>query len=306
MSTTTTPADLLLSSGPTDARLRDLWTPTEREHLRELTLARTGSAYTGRGLRTRRRVGIFAGATAAGAAAILTGPAILAPSQTPQAAALTRLAGTANSRPAVVIPPGKFLHMTVVAHDRTYATTSNSWTDQAGNIWRKDVSGTGQVDYYLFPHPDHQSVDYPSPAYARTLPTDPAELEAYLRARVDGSTTQDEAVFTAIGAMLRLGYVPAPVRATAIKTLARLPEVTTSTATTLNHRTALRVDFIDKRHRPGAVASLFFDPQTSALVQESNTYPGHPGQTYTALTTLDAVVGSVPRAVRRNAVTMHE
>ena len=42
------------------------------------------------------------------------------------------------------------------------------------------------------------------PDYAATMPTEPHLLDAFLRARTLGSTSQDEAVFVAIGDMLEL------------------------------------------------------------------------------------------------------
>lgn len=42
-----------------------------------------------------------------------------------------------------------------------------------------------------------------SPHFLTSLPTEPDQLSAYLRARVSGSSSQDEAVFVAIGDVLR-------------------------------------------------------------------------------------------------------
>ena len=56
-------------------------------------------------------------------------------------------------------------------------------------------------------------------------------LEASVRASAQGSNSADEAVFVALGDLLRLGYADPALRAAAIDVLAGIPGVTTSTVT---------------------------------------------------------------------------
>ncbi|MDT4936082.1 MAG: hypothetical protein QOK11_3974, partial [Pseudonocardiales bacterium] len=89
----------------------------------------------------------------------------------------------------------------------------------------------------------------------------PADLDSYLRAHVSGSTSKDEAVFTAVGDMLRGGLAPAHLRAAAIRVLEHTGHVTATSALDTLGRPAIQITFADAASRPGEDQALLFDPE---------------------------------------------
>ena len=115
--------------------------------------------------------------------------------------------------------------------------------------------------YYLFA-PVPKNFDLAS------VPADPAVMEAYLRVRIGGSTSVDEAIFEAVRATLEFTPTPPETRASAIRMLARLGGITVTEGTSdPRGRAATRIDFIDEQHRPGYVNSIFIDPETTRIIQ---------------------------------------
>ena len=251
------------------------------------------------------------------------GGASLVTSGMPSASALESLARTARAQTATAIPAGQFAHLVttstqtgfqVSAPDpvkaaagdlpgdpaRTETRVLESWTSADGITWRHDtesmssataVGATTTRDWRFC------SSGQFSPTSVAGLPTTASALEAALRASAQGSNSADEAVFVALGDLLRLGYADPQLRAAAIDVLAGIPGVTTSTVTR-NGQPALVVVFRDEAHRPGVAQTLTFDPGTSVLVAEGMTAPDtassavHSQQQFTA---------EVPAAVIANA-----
>jgi hypothetical protein len=196
--------------------------------------------------------------------------------------ALHHLAGVAAAAPND-IGDGRYWHMVVQEQQHgpgnqpDMTSRLESWVDQDGRLWRHDVRTTGNTqtqDYFEFA-PGTYDLNYPSPDYLRTLPTDADALYDFLDAHVSGSASHEEAIFVAVGDMLRGGFAPPALRTAAIQVLERLPHVTLSVVTTDSlGRTVQQFDFVDESNRAGAVQSLSFDPATAQIVDEGTTSHG--------------------------------
>ena len=198
--------------------------------------------------------------------------------------ALNHLAGVAAAGPADT-GTGSFWHLQIREQQtgpegqRDSVTTQESWTDHTGRVWRHDVmtvqGSAPEVDYYEFA-PGSDQVSYPSPAYLDTLPTEPAALYDFLDSHVSGSSSHEEAIFVAVGDMLRGGFAPPELRSAAIQVLTRLPHVSLSDTTTDPlGRTVQQFEYTDDSARPGAVQSIAFDPATAQILDEG--YSSHGG-----------------------------
>lgn len=275
----------------------------------------------------RRRIVVATGVLAAAAAAAVVIPSVL-PADAPggaspaAAAALHRLARMAAHSSLDEAGPTQFRHTVESSIQSgvlgegpdkvtgkptvlrgTLTGRLESWTSADGQVWRRDVDtdadGRTHIDTYLFAAGDDQT-SYPSPHYLASLPTTPGALESYLRSHVSGSMSNDEAVFVAIGDMLRGGFAPPALRSAAIEVLAGLDHVSLGNAThDERNRPAQEFDYIDTSKRPGEVDGLFFDPTGAQIVQETNTAPDW---SYTSIVEKADVADAVPAEILRTAV----
>lgn len=246
---------------------------------------------------SRRRSLITTAAIAAAVAAIVAVPLLLpsgTPGGPPSASALAALAATAADQ--APLAPGQYLHVTTVSQQNGHVVTREGWTAADGEVWRVDTAA-GTSTYYVFP-PGGDDFGYPSPAFLKSLPTEPAALQRYLEDHVHGSSSRDEALFVAVGDMLRGGFAPPALRAAALRVLERTPHVTAAPGQDSMGRAATVVRFVDESIRPGEVQSLYFDPATAALVQEGLSVGDH---SYSGTVTASDVVSSVPAQVLRYA-----
>lgn len=148
--------------------------------------------------------------------------------------------------------------------------TLRTWTSARGDVY--DVRSGQQNGCSFSRAHSNGTLDYPSAAFFRTLPTDPETLLAYLRRQANGgSSSRDEAVFVAVGDTLRFadGLASPQLRGAFVAALSRTAGVL------LHHdvhdqlgRLALRADFVDQQIRPGEVHSLFFSPTDFRLLEE--------------------------------------
>lgn len=143
----------------------------------------------------------------------------------------------------------------------------------------------------------------PSTSFLAGLPTDPAALGSYLRTHVHGSSSRDEAVFVAVRDMLYGGFAPPTLRTAVLRVLENTNHVTAQGGDDPAGQPAVKVSFIDQNTRPGGVQTLYFDPDTARIVQESITAPG---LTYLRTVTTTGIVTSVPSSVRHFATTSPE
>ena len=299
---------------PTDETLDELWPAGDRAAVLRGILAtgRTTPRPQIAVARTRRRIALaitLAGAAAAAVAVPALLPAGVPGGATPAAAAaLHRLAAVAAATPADRVGPTQYRHLIVKERQDDpsvhQTTTMESWTAPDGRVWRRDVTvfadGHQVVDVYDFAPGGDQTAD-PSPSYLAGLPTTVDALRSYLRSHVSGSTSKDEAVFTAVGDMLRGGFAPPALRAAAVGVLARTGHVSLGTAThDAQGRPAQEFQFIDHTKRAGMVQSLFFAPATAAILEEREAAPADHFE-FTSLVLTDDAANAVPQQIRSGA-----
>ncbi|MBK8462685.1 MAG: hypothetical protein IPL36_06575 [Nigerium sp.] len=261
--------DLISRTRPSDEALAHEWTPEQRRLLLDDVMA--GRA---RRVPTKRRAWPVAVAASLAAALMLVVP-VAVPGWLGTAAAgdLNDLARVAAAQTALEWGDTQFLRVQSVetqtgapdaasqtpavdrrvTHDDYYATDGWQWSDRTVN---------GRVERYLF----SPGWGWQRPDYAATLPTEPHLLDAFLRLRVLGSTSQDEAVFIAIGDMLRAEAAPPDVRGAAIGVLGLNPRVSVEHTDDPQRRPALKVTFVDEAARPGQEQFLYLDPSTGLLL----------------------------------------
>lgn len=138
----------------------------------------------------------------------------------------------------------------------------------------------GGNECYVFKHSGAPTFGNATAAWINGLPTDPDALNRYLVSHVSGSTSRDEAVFVAVGDLLRAddGLASPKLRAALVDALSRSRLITVHAGVRdALDRPAVRVDFMDQRRRPGELNSLYFDPTSFRLLEERNGSYGQPG-----------------------------
>jgi hypothetical protein len=297
---------------PTDELLDEEW--SGRTAVLERVLCADARPAAGDVLAVRRGRRRWIGAAAvASAAAVALVLGLVLPSGTPgaapnaAAATLEKLAVRAAASPADLVRPGQFRHLRdkeVQTGDQPHTTVIEDWTSYDGTVWSKRIGFpfAGQTAYLQFLAADRGSdFSSPSPKFLAGLPTDVGGLRDYLRSHVSGSSSRDEAVFVAVGDMLRGGMASPELRAAAIRVLERTPHITAASGADSLGRPALVITFYDRKARANETQALLFDPNTSVLLEEQQraTDGGSFGftSTYTEASTVDAV----PAAVIANA-----
>ena len=303
--------DRLTALRPTDTTVDRLWSPQERAAALERVLDTGPVPVATRRSRRPLAIGLAAAAVAVVAIAVPLALPVGAPGGASPAAAaeLDRLATVAASAPFDTAGPDDVLHLVVVDHQTSDGTavedpagtdvrTLESWTTADGTTWRKDTEA-GEVRYYQFaPGGDYTAA--PSPAYLASLPTDPDALRSYLRSHVSGSSSTDEAVFTAVGDMLRGGFAPPALRVAALDVLKHTDHVTLGDATADElGRPVVEVDFVDQAKRADAVQALYFATDTAEIVQEADRWPG---MDFRSVVQSSEVVAAVPDELLDKAV----
>jgi hypothetical protein len=276
-------------------------TAEERRRLLDVILA---SAQTGvldaaqrcsavRG-RHRRYFAAVLGLATAAAVATVTGVAPLPglSGEAPHAnAALRSLAVAAGKAPADGVGAQEYRHVT--AHlSNGGASMSETWIAADGRSWRWDTFN-GTKEYFAFPAPTQVATGEPvySPARLSTLPSTPKALSHYLRRHVSGSSSTNDAVFTAVGDLLRTRAASPQLRVAAIGVVEGLPYISTRATTDLLGRPALAVTYAAPGNGPD---SLLFDRSSATLLGE-DLLPG-----YRVAYTEDVAV-SVPAEVLSHA-----
>jgi hypothetical protein len=301
--------DRLEALRPTEESVDRMWSPGERR----AALTRVLRPAPARPHRARRP--LMLAVAAASVAVVGLAVSLVLPSGAPggaspaAAAELDRLAGIAAAAPFDVAGPGRFLHMVIVETQTssgaaaenpvgTSVHSMESWSAHDGSTWRRDTLA-GRTMYFRF-GPDGNfatdgSADVLSPAYLASLPTDANALRTYLRSHVTGSTSTDEAVFSAVGEMLRRGFAPPALRVAAIDVLKHTAHVELGAATADQlGRPVIELDFVDQRNRPDEVQALYFSTSTAEILQETDRWPGMDFQSVVQST---GVVDAVPDEV---------
>ncbi|WP_460603458.1 hypothetical protein [Jatrophihabitans fulvus] len=307
--------DAVRALSPDDRTLQRDWPPAARAHQRALVLApctadstdvddvfdlvgtaappdavgTVGTAGTAR-FRARRGVGVRLAPIAAAVAVVVAGAlamAVLWPSGGDEPG--LRPGGAPFAATDVVdtprVGPGQYGRIVsdvfTVRDGRLVATgeRSQDWIAPDGTVWSYRTGGTGGPECFRFPLDGAPGTSSPTRSWFDGLPTDPAALDRWLRSHVSGSTSRDEAVFVAVGDMLRDGgpLASSRLRASLVSVLSRTGGVTVHRAVTgPDGRAAVRADFVDQDKRPGELRSLYFAPGSFELVAETSARTGGP------------------------------
>lgn len=261
--------DAVVAARPETDRIESTWHTGRREQVLGQVLAspRADRASVTTHPKHRIRWGLIAAAVALIAAAGLFTQAVMPygnPGSPQIAQALDRLATAVPTGP--VIPAGSY---ELVKYEDTglfetengtgsYQTQRSTWTAADGWAWAHQ-SGD-EAAYYIF-------APAPMTYNLSDAPTDPVRMEAYLRDRVTGSSSVEEALFEAIRETLAYTPTSPRTRAAAIRMLAGVKGVTvTENEKDPAGRPATRVTFVDEENRPGETNSMFLDPATAAML----------------------------------------
>lgn len=291
--------DLITRTRPTEEGLRKEWTPDI--HALWNLEARRPAFHRG----PSRRSLLIAGAAAA--VIVVAVPAglpgwVVAPAT---AAPLRAVAAGAAMQPQQQWADGQFLHVrTTSVQDDVREGGSrivrNDWYAPDGWVWshRAGTRMDGQrfAEEYIFP----PGCGWMRPGYAATMPTDAHALDLFLRARAIGSTSQDEAVFVAIGDMLKQEAATPQVRAAAIGALALNTKITVADGSDPSGRKALIVTLVDEAARPKVKQSLYLDTATGYLLANRDS---HESGSYTAVIDLRAIVDRLPDDIAQSLGT---
>lgn len=271
MTTHPTPADLLVRHAPTPPE-------DDLSPLLDRVRERRAPSYPPR--RTAVRV-VVAASVVAGVvlAALLIPSGLRSPSST--ASAIDQLALAAATAEEEQIPAGSFLHLVQVEnpgpaseydsaylHPGWYPRTVESWSSQDGQVWRQDTTADGTRERFLLPaFTGRNGVPGTSPQDLAALPVDPQQLLDYLRPKVQGSLSNDEAVFAWLQEALRTGGGPPENRRAMISALALLPHIDTERRLTYDGAPCLEVRYAEPL-RAGTVQGMCFDEETAAVLEE--------------------------------------
>jgi hypothetical protein len=314
-----------------DQRLADLrraprWPADERANILELVLAAEQTPHredlrliVSRPTQRRRRAVALAAAGLAAAACIAV-PAVLpagSPGAADQAAAavqalhhLAHVATVTPVSPSDHLGPNQYVHLvdvqrqTALAGQPAVESRFEYWSRPDGLTWQRRHVRLGATpaheEVWLLP-PGDKDPDYPSPQYLRLLPTQPAALEAYLRAHTVGSTSSDERVFVAVGSIAGRGLATPKLRAAAIEVLSRLGHVRLGDYARDSRGTPVQeFEFVDTDRRAGEIQTLVFDTRTAQITEVRNYLHGK--LHFRSTIPLFEVVDTVPADIRENAV----
>lgn len=294
----------LVSCRPTAATIDAEWSPEYRAQVLASIMADQPALRSPRRIVTRRWSMVAAAVSVA--AAVVVGTALIPAGSAggpdlAAAATLERLAVTAAGGP--LLGPHQFDHVLMrTMQDGSQPDANGRWAREqwtagdTGDTWYRttDDHALQCAHYSMADPPDFAS---PTPAFLASLPSDPARLREYVRAHIVGSMSRDEAVFVAIGDMLGSGLPSPELRAEAFRALIGSGhiDVRADTRDALG-RPAVRVSFVDAVGRPAEVQSMYFDPSTSRVMQQTDVVDRH--TVSLAVITQTGIVGSVPAAVR--------
>ncbi|MGI8416400.1 MAG: hypothetical protein ACR2P2_09405 [Nakamurella sp.] len=251
-------------------------------------------------LRPARRRWILVAAAAAVTVAVLVVGTLVIGSKVPAtvATANPNVPQQVSAGAVDLMRPGQLQYLVIQSRQDGPGAGSSTgvrseWIAADGSQVVKDVGSQGSW-YERFPA--YGGVNSPTPAQLAALPANPSKLAQYLRANVSGSSSHDEAVYVAVGDILRTEMVPAALRAALVLVAAANPHTTVDRAADPMDRPAIRVMFVDNSIRPGEQQILYLDPQTLETTAEQTLAPD---MKYTSVVTDRSIVTALPAAVGR-------
>jgi hypothetical protein len=155
------------------------------------------------------------------------------------------------------------------------AMVNRNWVAADGKI--VSIRTGSQNVCFVFGGPQAGTLEQPTRAFFAGLPTEVTALNTYLRGHVQGSSSRDQAVFVAVGDMLRPmdAFASPALRAAMVGVLSRTPGVTVHLGQRdYLGRPAIRADFVDQQIQPDEIESLYFDPSTFQVLEERSGRPG--------------------------------
>jgi hypothetical protein len=195
-----------------------------------------------------------------------------------EAETLHQLATAAGNQPTDLARAGQFRYFRIVETNtmetadgtappaRSY---SEEWIAADGTVWFRNTGPSGQIERARFGPDTGSGHGSYSPAYLAGLPTDPAQLYKRLHKDASGSSSKDEAVFVAVGDMMRTQVASPVLRAAAINALAFLPVDVTRGARTTTGKEGVLISM--ERPRKQGTGALLVDEHTSAVIEERHT-----------------------------------
>lgn len=281
------PIDRLAAYRPTASTVDAEWPAADRARTRA-TLLRTSARRQVRFRPARRRVSHTLGPVAAGLAVLLLMGGVLVIAVGGPGLGPGPAAGPTGTAVDTAVPAdGQYAYR----YDRQIDLDASGQEEPNGANEMRDrnwVSPNGdmvsaregsQTGCAVFPRQGAPDWAEPSRDFFANLPTDVGELTSYLRSHVSGSSSQDEAVFVAVGDALSDDDLLATsqVRAALVDVLADTPGVTVHPdQQDYLGRPAVRLDFVDERNRPGEIHSMYFDPHTYQFLEEREGSTGQP------------------------------
>jgi hypothetical protein len=192
---------------------------------------------------------------------------------------LHQLAAEAGNQPTDLARIGQFRYVkiaethTMETSDGTAASApsySEEWIAADGTVWSRKTGPSGQVDRARFAPETGSGQGTYSRAYLAGLPADPEQLYKRLRKDATGSSSEDEAVFVAVGDMLRTQVAAPVLRAAAINALGFLPVDITRGARTTTGAEGVLIS-MERPNQKGTEA-LLVDEHGSAVIEERHTH----------------------------------
>jgi len=290
----------LAASRPTADDLGNEWYIGRRERVLGQILAAPeagGDSLTPQRTKSgARRWGLVAAAVAVVAASGLFVQTLLPVGSPGSPQRVEALEALARAVPEAGLPADKF-ELTVtrdsgVSIDESgaqlpYASTRSTWIASDGWSWAHQTGN--DPAYYIFAPAER-------PYDLQAVPPDPAAMEAYLRARVQGSTSVDEAMYEAVQDQLMFTLTSPATRAAAIRMLGRIEGTSvTEGAADPSGRPSTKVAFVDEQKRPGEVKSMFFNPEDSQLLATTDERDGSP--VWTSVYVERRVVDAIPEEI---------
>lgn len=277
---------------PTDEDLEAQWPATARAGMLDQIHLRADQ-------RPRRRRSVSVLAAAAVVAAVAAGSLVTPEDAT--AADLRALARSAVRYDGPVLQEGMWLHEKTTSLQRNSATLGDgavldtdreSWTGWDGRLYLIERRpSAGWTEYDVLDDDFPPSYADPTPQFAATLPDEPTELLSYLDSRVSGSSSHDEAMFSALAGLATSHTLPARTLAATFEALAQIPHVDT-TDVDMSGRPAVEVSYAEDL--TSSTQTLVVDRETGQVLV---THHESRQSDYESTTQVSEVVSEVPAEV---------